>query len=78
MNLTFESEQMEKIKKINIYDAMFYSLLNKLNNGLSKENKAVFSEKEKTLYINGAIRADDLNFITLCENYKFFIAKSLF
>ena len=75
-NITLEGELMKKKSKE--YDEMFYSLLDKVNKGLSKEDKAFFNSSEKTLYINGKIKANDVNFIALCESYKFFIAKSLF
>lgn len=76
MNITSESTEFRK--KSNEYDEMFYVLLEKINKGLRKEEKATFNVKTKTLSINGAIKANDENFIMLCENYKFFIAKTLF
>lgn len=75
MNITEESEYR---KKSNEYDEMFYSLLNKINKSLEKEEQAKFDVKSKTLYINGKINANNDSFIALCENYKFFISKSLF
>ena len=74
MNITNEDYR----KKSAEYDEMFYALLEKVNKDLDQQDKAIFKVKEKTLYINGKIRSNDINFIALCEGYKFFISKSLF
>ena len=74
-NITEETKNYKK--KSSEYDEMFYSLLEKINRDLDKKDKAVFNVKEKTLYINGKIKANDINFIALCESYKFFIQSSL-
>lgn len=71
------THDQELRKKSSDYDEMFYSLLEKINRGLEKEEKATFNPKTKTLYISGAIKANDDKFLMLCENYKFFIQKSL-
>lgn len=76
MNITEEFNSYRK--KSAEYDEMFWSLLDKINKDLKKEDRAIFDVKEKTLYINGKIKANDINFIALCDSYKFFIAKSLF
>jgi len=74
-NITEEGNQFRK--KSSDYDEMFYSLLDKINKDLKTGDKALFNAKQKTLYINGKIKSNDINFITLCESYKFFIQKSL-
>lgn len=76
MNIT--NEDLETNKRSTEYDGMFFSLLEKVNKGLKEEEKAIFNTKEKTLYINGKIKANDLNFICLCDSYKFYLQKSLF
>ncbi len=63
-NITLEGEQMRK--KSSEYDEMFWSLLDKVNKNLKEKDKAKFDVKEKTLIINGKIKANDINFITLC------------
>lgn len=75
-NITLEGEQMRK--KSSEYDEMFWSLLDKVNKNLKEKDKAKFDVKEKTLIINGKIKANDINFITLCDSYKFWISKELF
>jgi len=75
-NLTKES--LEYNKRSGEYDEMFFSLLDKINAGVNKEDKVVFNTKEKTLYLTTKIQANNKYFVALCDGYKFFIAKSLF
>jgi hypothetical protein len=78
-NITKESEEIKEYqKKSSEYDDRFYSLLDKINENLEKEEKITFNQSEKMLYINGKIKSNDKNFLTLCEKYKFFLTKSLF
>jgi hypothetical protein len=76
-NITLEGEQM-KHKKSSEYDELFWVLLEAINKNLKEKDKAKFNVKEKTLNINGKIKANDENFLALCEGYKFFIARELF
>ena len=75
MNITEESKEFRK--KSSEYDEMFYSLLNKINKDLDKTEQAKFDVKSKTLYINGKIKANDINFIAMCDGYKFFLQREL-
>lgn len=78
-NITKEGEEIIKLKnKSSEYDDKFYSLLDNINKDLKKEEKITFNQSEKMLYINGKIKSNDKNFLALCENYKFFLTKSLF
>lgn len=74
-NITKESSELNK--RNSEYDEMFYSLLDKINKNLDEVEKAKFDVKSKTLFVNGKIKANDINFIALCDGYKFFIQKSL-
>lgn len=78
MTITHDMETKEYRKKNSEYDEMFWSLLDKINKNLKQEDKAVFNVEQKTLYINGKIKANDVNFIALCDGYKFWISKMLF
>jgi hypothetical protein len=73
-NITKESEEIKKTKN-KTYDGMFFSLIDSIN---KKEKLVDFDKKEKTLYIKDKIVSNDKNFLTLCENYTFFINGSLF
>lgn len=75
MNITEETKSYRK--KSSEYDEMFYSLLNKINKDLKEEEQAKFDVKSKTLYINGKIKANDINFIAMCDGYKFFLQREL-
>ena len=76
MNITEETKDYRK--KSGDYDEMFWSLLEKVNKNLEEKDKARFDAKQKTLFINGKIKANDINFITLCDSYKFWLSKELF
>jgi hypothetical protein len=75
MNITMEQDYRKKNSE---FDEMFWSLLEKVNRNLKEKEKARFDVKTKTLYINGAIKANDINFIALCDSYKFWLQKELF
>lgn len=75
MNITMEQDYRKKNSE---FDEMFWSLLEKINRNLKEKEKARFDVKTKTLYINGAIKANDINFIALCDSYKFWLQKELF
>lgn len=75
MNITMEQDYRKKNSE---FDGMFWSLLEKVNRNLKEKEKARFDVKTKTLYINGAIKANDINFIALCDSYKFWLQKELF
>jgi len=78
-NITKEGEEIVKLKnKSSEYDDKFYSLLDNINKSLKEGEKITFNQSEKMLYINGKIKSNDKNFLALCENYKFFLTKSLF
>lgn len=66
-NITKESLEMKKKSKK--YDAYFYTIVEKIGE---------FDEKNKTLYLKKDTKNDNEYLLTLMENYKFFLSKSLF
>jgi len=73
-----EESLSSSIHKIQVGDVNFENYYPILNKNLKDKDKAKFDVKEKTLVISGKIKANDINFITLCDSYKFWISKELF
>ena len=71
-NITKEAEEIKKSKKKGEYDEHFHILVAKL--GASNR----FDVKEKTLYLGKRVDCKNEELITIMENYKFYIAESLF
>ena len=71
-NITKEAEETAASKKKDYYDEYFHILVAKLG------SNTMFNVKEKTLYLGKRIDSKNQNLLTLMENYKFYIAESLF
>lgn len=71
-NITKEAEEIKKSLKKSEYDEYFHILVAKLG------SNTMFNVKEKTLYLGKRIDSKNQNLLTLMENYKFYIAESLF
>ena len=71
-NITKEAEDIKKSSKKEEYDEYFHILVAKLGSNTK------FNIKEKTLYLGKKIDSKNQNLLTLMENYKFYIAESLF
>lgn len=71
-NITKESSEQEKRNKSKDYDAFFFSCVDKLG----KTTK--FDIDKQTLYLGKDIKSDNQHLLSIMENYKFWISKSIF
>jgi len=71
-NITKEAEEIKKTRKLSEYDEYFHILVAKLGANTK------FNVSEKTLYLGKKVDSKNQHLLTLMENYKFYIAESLF
>lgn len=71
-NITKEAEEIKKQAKKDEYDEYFHIMVAKLGSNTR------FDVKERMLYLGKKVNSKNEHLLTLIENYKFFIAKSLF
>ena len=70
MNITNETAEFKKEKKE--YDEFFFAMIRELG----KTTK--FDVEKQTLYLGKDIKSDNQYLLSIMENYKFWISKSMF
>ena len=70
MNITNETAEFKKKKKE--YDEFFFAMIRELG----KTTK--FDVEKQTLYLGKDIKSDNQYLLSIMENYKFWISKSMF
>ena len=70
MNITNETAEFKKKKKV--YDEFFFAMIRELG----KTTK--FDVEKQTLYLGKDIKSDNQYLLSIMENYKFWISKSMF
>jgi hypothetical protein len=70
MNITNETAEFKKKKKE--YDEFFFSMIRELG----KTTK--FDVEKQTLYLGKDVKSDNQYLLSIMENYKFWISKSMF
>lgn len=70
MNITNETAEFKKKKKE--YDEFFFSMIKELG----KTTK--FDVEKQTLYLGKDVKSDNQYLLSIMENYKFWISKSMF
>ena len=70
MNITKETSEFKKKKKE--YDEFFFSMIKELG----KTTK--FDVEKQTLYLGKDVKSDNQYLLSIMENYKFWISKSMF